>query len=36
MMIMVGIFSKTGFFEWAGVKAFKYSGGIGLIYIVKS
>lgn len=24
---MVGIFSKTGFFEWAGVKAFKYSGG---------
>lgn len=27
MMIMVGIFSKTGFFEWAGVKAFKYSGG---------
>jgi len=27
MMIMVGIFSTTGFFEWAGVKAYKYSGG---------
>jgi Na+/H+ antiporter NhaD/arsenite permease-like protein len=27
MMVMVGIFGKTGFFEWAGVKAFKLSGG---------
>eukprot|EP01126_Amoeba_proteus_P035293 TRINITY_DN3554_c0_g1_i25.p1 TRINITY_DN3554_c0_g1~~TRINITY_DN3554_c0_g1_i25.p1 ORF type:complete len:560 (-),score=80.92 TRINITY_DN3554_c0_g1_i25:428-2107(-) len=27
MMIMVGIFSRTGFFEWAAVKAYKLSRG---------
>jgi len=27
MMIMVGIFSQTGFFEWGAVKAYKFSKG---------
>ena len=27
MMVMVGIFSQTGFFEWAAVRAYKYSKG---------
>jgi len=27
MMMMVGIFAETGFFEWCAVKAYKISGG---------
>jgi P protein len=27
MMLMVGIFAETGFFEWCAVKAYKISGG---------
>lgn len=27
MMIMVGIFSETGFFEWSAIKAYKFSKG---------
>ena len=27
MMIMIGIFSETGFFEWTAIKAYKLSGG---------
>jgi len=27
MMVIVGIFSRTGFFEWSAVKAYKLSGG---------
>jgi len=33
MMVLVGIFSATGFFEWSAVKAYKFSRG-NLWYLV--